>query len=146
MILKVSPTSLTQLILKVQRGIVLSSRKPSNQSDIVPWCAMWAYGSVGTDIPLSVDRLLVLKYDGLVYTTNPIYINNKIIFYILQESCGIIIYSDRAKGLYFAACMNLVFKVNALSSLPPYTQMQSAGISIRISIRMYTYMCFVTVQ
>ena len=71
------PTSLTQLILKVQRGLVWSSRKPFNQSDIVPWCALWAYGSVGTDISLSVDNLLVdsllvLKYDGLVYTTHPI--------------------------------------------------------------------------
>ena len=66
------PTSLTQLILKVQRGLVWSSRKPFNQSDIVPWCALWAYGSVGTDISLGVDRLLVLKYDGLVYTTHPI--------------------------------------------------------------------------
>ena len=67
-----TPTSLTQLILKVQRGLVWSSRKPFNQSDIVPWCALWAYGSVGTDISLSVDSLLVLKYDGLVYTTHPI--------------------------------------------------------------------------
>ena len=75
MILKVSPTSLTQLILKVQRGLVWSSRKPCNQSDIVPWCALWAYGSVGTDTSLGVDSLLVLKYDGLVYTTHPIYIN-----------------------------------------------------------------------